>query len=338
MRNLTLRQLRTLQVVASRGRIVSAAKELALTPPAVTIQLRQAEEELGLELFDRLRDGLRPTTAGLAVIEAAGAIEDRLRQLAEEIDAIKGVRAGSLRLGVASTAKYFAPRMMAGFMKQHPNIQVQLLVGNRAEIIEKLRTHEVDIAVMGRAPRDLPATAVAFGDHPLVIIAPPDHPLAPVQDISKDRIAQENFLIREPGSGTRSALEIFLSDIPGRVEALGLEMDSNETIKQAVMAGLGIAFISAHTIEAEVQAKRLVILDVVGLPVRRQWFAVTRADRAMSPAMAAFKAFLLSNGARYLPVVGTLYPETAIRKTRPKGANADGKPASSRRRGGNNRS
>ena len=311
MRNLTLRQLRTLQLVASHGKIVSAANELGLTPPAVTIQLRQAEEELGLELFDRSRDGLRPTTAGLAVVEAVRAIEERLRQLSDEIDAIKGVRAGTLRLGVASTAKYFAPRMMAAFMKQHPNIQVLLQVGNRAEIIEKLRTHDVDIAVMGRAPQDLPATAVAFGDHPLVIVAAPDHPLADARDISKKRIAEENFLIREPGSGTRSALEAFFSDIPGRTEVLGLEMGSNETIKQAVMAGLGIAFISAHTIEAEVQARRLIILDVAGLPIRRQWFAVTRADRAMAPAMTAFKNFLLTSGARYLPLLDRLYPETA---------------------------
>ena len=114
----------------------------------------------------------------------------------------------------------------------------------------------------------------AFGDHPLVIIAPPDHPLARARDISKERIAEEHFLIREPGSGTRISLEIFLSDVPGRLDDLGVEMGSNETIKQAVMAGLGIAFISAHTIASEVEAGRLVILDVVGMPIRRQWFAV----------------------------------------------------------------
>lgn len=313
MRNLSLRQLRTVQVVARCGKIVSAAKELGLTSPAVTIQLRQAEEELGLALFDRLKEGLRPTAAGLAVIEAAAFIDDRLRQLGEEIDAIKGVRAGSLKLGVVSTAKYFAPRMMAAFMRQNPNVEVLLQVGNRSEIIEKLRTHEVDIALMGRAPQDMPVTAVPFGDHPLVIIAPPDHPLANVRDISKHQIARENFLIREHGSGTRISLEIFFSDVPGRVEALGLEMGSNETIKQAVMAGLGIAFISAHTIEAEVETGRLIILDVAGMPIRRQWFAVTRADRVLAPAMAAFKAFLLSNGAMHLPLVGKLYPATAIR-------------------------
>ena len=306
MQNLTLRQLRTLQAIAVQGKIVNAAKVLGLTAPAVTIQLRQAEEELGLQLFDRTAEGMRPTAAGLVVIDAAQALSERLRQMGDEIDAIKGVRAGSLRLGVVSTAKYFAPRLMAAFMKQHPNIEVVLLVGNRADTIARLKNHEVDIALMGRPPKDVPVNASAFGDHPLVIIAPPDHPLAQARKITKERIAKEQFLVREPGSGTRISLEVFFSTVPGRTDELGAEMASNETIKQAVMAGLGLAFISAHTIEAEVEAGRLIILDVAGLPIRRQWFAVTRADRAMAPAMMAFHEFLMRNGAAHLPLVGKL--------------------------------
>ena len=170
---------------------------------------------------------------------------------------------------------------------------MRLAVGNRAETIASLRNHDVDIALMGRPPKDVPVRASAFGDHPLVIIAPPDHPMAAARDISKERIAEEHFLIREPGSGTRISLEIFLADVPGRIDDLGIEMGSNETIKQAVMAGLGIAFISAHTIASEVEAGRLVILDVVGMPIRRQWFAVMRVDHAISPAMATFHDFLM---------------------------------------------
>ncbi|MFC6490524.1 LysR family transcriptional regulator [Nitratireductor sp. GCM10026969] len=316
MRNLTLRQLRTLQAIAEHGKIVKAAKVLGLTAPAVTIQLRQLEEELGLELFDRTATGMRPTAAGLVATDAAQAIEERLRLMVDAIDAIKGVRAGSLRLGVVSTAKYFAPRMMAAFMREHPDIEMHLLVGNRAETIENLKTHAVDVALMGRPPRGgVPVEAVPFGDHPLVIVGPPEHPLADAHDIPKGRIAGENFLIRERGSGTRISLEIFFSDIPGRVDNLGLEMDSNETIKQAVMAGLGIAFISAHTIEAEVEAGRLVVLDVAGLPIRRQWFAVRRSDRSISPTMAAFHDFLTRKGAAQLPLVGKLYPADAVSPT-----------------------
>lgn len=309
MNNLTLRQFRAIQAIVRHGKIVNAAKTLHLTAPAVTIQLRQVEEELGLTLFDRTPDGMRPTAAGLAVVDAAQAIEERLRLLQDEIDAIKGVRAGSLKLGVVSTAKYFAPSLMASFMKEHPDIDMRLVVGNRAETIASLRSHDVDIALMGRPPKDIPVRAMAFGDHPLVIVAPPDHSLTGVRDISKERIAQENFLIREPGSGTRISLEIFLGEIPGRLDDLGTEMGSNETIKQAVMAGLGIGFISAHTIASEVEAGRLVILDVVGMPIRRQWFGVMRTDRTISPAMATFHEFLMRKGAIHLPLFGKLYPD-----------------------------
>jgi LysR family transcriptional regulator, low CO2-responsive transcriptional regulator len=307
MRNLSLRQLRTVLAIQANGKIVNAAGALGLTPPAVTIQLRQLENELGLALFDRTQEGLRPTAAGLAVIDAAQALDERLRLLADELEAIKGVRRGSLRLGVVSTAKYFAPRLMAAFIKDHPDLAMRLTVGNRAETLARLKAHDIDVALMGRPPKDVPVRAAAFGDHPLVIIAPPGHPLAAARDISKERIAQESFLIREPGSGTRISLEIFLGELPGRLDDLGLEMDSNETIKQAVMAGLGIAFISAHTIASEVEAGRLVILDVVGMPIRRQWFAVMRADRAVSPAMATFNDFLMRRGAMHLPMVGRLY-------------------------------
>jgi len=312
MRNISLRQLRTVRAIAERGKIINASKELRLTAPAVTIQLRQLEEEIGLALFDRTSDGMRPTAAGLVVLDAAQAIEERLRQLSDEIDAIKGVRAGSLRLGVVSTAKYFAPRLMAAFMKDYPDIEMLLHVGNRAETIDRLKAHDVDMALMGRPPKDVPVHATSFGDHPLVVIASPDHPLATELSIPKERIAREHFLIRESGSGTRISLEIFFSDLPGRVDDLGLEMGSNETIKQAVMAGLGIAFISAHTIEAEVSSGRLVVLDVVGLPIRRQWFAVRRADRTVSPAMTAFHDFLMRKGAAYLPLLGKLYPEESV--------------------------
>lgn len=308
MKNLTLRQFRTIQEIQRLGKIVSAANSLGLTPPAVTIQLRQAEEVVGLALFDRTGEGMRPTAAGLAVVDAAQAIEERLRVLEDQIDAIKGVRGGSLRLGVVSTAKYFAPRLMAAFMRQHREIDMRLTIGNRADIVASLRTHEVDVVLMGRPAKEIPLRAAAFGDHPLVIVAAPDHPLVGMRDITKERIAEESFLVREPGSGTRISLEIFLSEIPGRIDDLGVEMGSNETIKQAVMAGLGIAFISAHTIALEVEAGRLVILDVHGMPIRRQWFSVMRADRAVSPAMAAFNDFLMREGAAHLPLVGKLYP------------------------------
>lgn len=285
---------------------------LRLTGPAVTLQLQQLEAELGVMLFDRLSSGLRPTSAGKAVIEAAEAIEERLRILTDEIDAIAHGRRGSLRLGVVSTAKYFAPRLMAAFLKKHPGIRLDLTVGNREETVAALANHRLDFALMGRPPRDLPVEAQVFGDHPLVIVAPSDHPLAKRRDISKEEVAKEHFLIREAGSGTRMSLEIFFSSIPGKLEALGSEMASNETIKQAVMAGMGIAFISSHTVEMELELGRLVILDVEGMPIRREWHSVWRNDRVFTPAMQVFNRFLKNEGARHLPLIAKPYPYSGL--------------------------
>jgi DNA-binding transcriptional LysR family regulator len=303
MNEFTLRQLRTLASVHRNGRIIGASKELGLTQPALSLQIKEAETIAGTPLFERTAEGMRPTAAGRAVIQAALAIEERLRVLNDEVRAIGGGRRGQLRLGVVSTAKYFAPSIMAAFKHEHPDIEMTLRVGNRAEMIASLRDHMVDVALMGRPPREVAVRAVIFGDHSFVIIAPPDHPLAGLRAVSKERLAQENFLVREPGSGTRMALDIYLSELPGRADAPGIEMGSNETIKQAVMAGLGIALISAHTIALEVEQKRLAVLDVEGMPIRRQWFSISRAERSLTPVMKSFEDFLQLRGAAFLPRV-----------------------------------
>ncbi|MFZ2103143.1 MAG: LysR family transcriptional regulator [Oricola sp.] len=312
MLNVTLRQLRSLLAIEQTGKISLAANGLGLTGPAITSQLKQLEEEVGLSLFDRTPDGMRPTAAGNAVLEAAHAVEERLRALQEEMTAMRGGKHGTLKLGAVSTAKYFTPRMIAAFQKDNPLIDIELFIGNRAETIDALRHQRIDVALMGRPPRDMEVEAALFGDHPLVIVAPPEHRLATKRDISKEVIAAEKFLVREAGSGTRTSLEIFFADVPAKLDNLGVEMGSNETIKQAVMAGLGIAFISAHTIEQELKLGRLVILDVEGLPIRRQWFSVWRADRSPSPVMRIFQTFLIREGAKYLPIIPTTYPAEMI--------------------------
>lgn len=310
MQNLTLRQLRSLIAIHHTGKIASAAGQLGLTGPAVTLQLKQMEEELGTELFDRTQEGMKLTQTGQSVFEAANRITSQLRRLDEELTAIKSGQFGSLRLNVVSTAKYFAPRLIAEFKRTHPEIRIDLAIGNREQTLESLSSHSTDIALMGRPPRNIPVRSMVFGDHPLVIIAPPDHKLAKARDITKEAIAAENFIIRESGSGTRMALEMFFADVPTKLDDLGMAMDSNETIKQAVMAGLGIAFISAHTIETELELKRLVILDVQGMPIRRQWFAVSHSRRSISPVMEAFENFLFKQGPRFLPVIAKTYPAT----------------------------
>lgn len=308
MRNLTLRQLRSIQAIDHHGTIAAASRQLGLTAPAVTLQVKQLEDDCGLALFDRTREGMRLTVAGAAVLEAANAIETTLRALSDEILAIKGVRSGTIRLGVVSTAKYFAPRLIAAFRREYPAIEIKLTVGNRLEIIRDLKSYQLDIALMGRPPIEFPVEAMVFGDHPLVMIAPPEHLLAKARDIDRARLLKETIIIREPGSGTRASLEGFFAGHPGELDEVSVEMGSNETIKQAVMAGLGIAFISAHTIAFEVEMGRLVILDVEHLPIRRQWHAVGRKERMPAPAEIAFKEFLVKRGAVHLPLLGKLYP------------------------------
>lgn len=313
MRNLTLRQLRSIQAISRHGTIAAAARQVGLTAPAVTLQVKQIEDDCGLALFDRTSDGMRLTVAGEAVLSAANAIDTTLRGLSEQIDSIKGVRSGTINLGVVSTAKYFAPRLIAAFRDAYPEIVVKLRVGNRHAITAELKDYKLDIALMGRPPMEFPVTSTFFGDHPLVIVADPAHPLARERDIHRERLLLETIIIREPGSGTRAALEgFFISDLD-RLAAASVEMGSNETIKQAVMAGLGIAFISAHTIAFEVEMGRLAVLDVADMPIRRKWYAVCRQERIAAPAERAFKAFLVERGAKHLPLLGALYPEGAVR-------------------------
>ena len=303
MRNLTLRQLRAVLAVNRLGKINLAASEIGLTAPAVTLQIQQAEAQAGIALFDRTSDGLRPTDAGLVVVEAALAIEERFGQLADELAAVAGGRRGTLRLGAVSTAKYFAPSLVAAFMTEAPDVDFSLSIGNRAATIEAIENRQVDIALMGRPPRNVQVQPTLIGEHPLVIIARPDHSLAGTRRIGKSRIAEEKLLVREQGSGTRMSLELFIGDMPDRHDNLGMEFGSNESIKQAVMAGLGVGFISAHTIALEVELGRLVILDVVDTPVRRQWFAVSRTDRTPSPTMIAFRDFIIRRGREFLPAI-----------------------------------
>lgn len=284
--------------------------ELGLTAPAVTLQLRQAEEEVNARLFDRTRSGLVPTEVGLAIIGGAEDVLERLRMLEDEARAMVSGRTGRVRLGAVSTAKYFAPSMIAAFARSNPGVEVEFLVGNRTETIDRIRHNELDLVIMGRPPRNRPLEAAVIGDHPFVIVAPPDHRLAGQKTIRKEQLVDETFLLRERGSGTRSWLDLYFADIPDKRENLGVDMGSNESIKQAVMAGLGIALLSAHTVAAEVGEGWLCVLDVEGLPIMRQWYCVTPARRTLGKASIALRDFITGEGAAYLPRLGM--PEAAM--------------------------
>lgn len=297
LRDITLRQLRTFRTVAARGNLSAAARELHLTQPAVSNQLRELEDACGLPLYERMGRGITLTAAGRELAGAAGIVMETLRGTQESIDSLRGLQTGLLRLAVVSTAKYFAPAILSRFGADYPGINMQLLVGNRQEIIERLADNDCDLAIMGTPPSEIATRAFDFAPHPQVIIAAPDHPLAGERNIGLHRLSQESFVVREPGSGTRSAMEKFFArhDFSCRV---AMEASSNETIKQAVIAGMGLSFISRHTVALELAAGRLVLLDIEGLPVVRSWYALHREGKRLSPTATAFYSYLRDNGAR----------------------------------------
>ena len=307
MLNLTIRQMRTLVAISRHGKISHAANALGLTSPAVTLQLQQVEAEVGAQLFIREKTGVILTETGSTVLERAHEILSTLDALEQDLARLKGMGAGTIRLGVVSTGKYFAPRAIAAFSTRFPDIEIKLFAANRTEIIRRLRNHEIDLALMGRPPRDFPVKSAVIGDHPHLFIADPGHPLANRLDIDPRELASFRFITREQGSGTRSLFELFMAEVRGGMKHVPAEMDSNETIKQAVAAGLGIAFISGHTIEQELAGGKLRILDVTGTPIKRHWFLVRSANRLATPAIDAFQQFMATNGMALLPVIGKTY-------------------------------
>jgi DNA-binding transcriptional LysR family regulator len=263
------------------------------------MQMRELEQEVGLPLVEHMGRRVDITPAGQAVAECARAVLQRLREAGEELAALKGSRGGELSIAVVSTAKYHVPRLLVEFRRENPEVRVKLSVSNREAVVRDLAENAVDLAVMGRPPRGLDTVAVAFASHPIAIIAAPDHPLARKRRMPLARLAQETFLIRERGSGTRSSMERVFAEHGFRPRET-VEISSNETIKQAVMAGMGVSFLSLHTVGLEVATGRIAVLDVIGTPVMREWYVIHREKKRLSPAASAFKSFLLGHGAELI--------------------------------------
>lgn len=301
MVNITFKQLEAVHEVARSGTVVKAADVLHVTPAALTSRIKLLEDDLGLALFDRTGNRLRPTDAGREAVAAATRIDRVILDLADTLNAMKGLHAGCVRFGAVSTAKYFAAELIAAFLRDHEGIELKLTIGNRSETIEALRNYDIDIGVMGRPPGDFAVESEPFGPHPLVIIAAAGHPLTRRKVVTKAELANQRFLVRETGSGTRNVFEYFFAGVGARQPKDMIEVGSNETIKQAVMAGLGLSLISAHTIASELAAKRLVVVNVEGLPIIRQWFVVRRSNRELPPAGRALWGFISSKGRSFLP-------------------------------------
>lgn len=292
MRRLTLRQFRVFEAVARNLSFSRAAEELHLSQPAVSMQVKGIELILGLPLTEQIGRKIYLTDAGREVLHASQAITARLDDLQHNLAQLRSIDSGRLNLAATSTVNAVATDILARFRGKHPGVSIHLDVSNRAAALDQLVGNRIDLAIMGQVPDGLGLLATRFMDNPLVVIAPPDHPLARKKKISVRDLASESFLVREAGSGTRAAMERFFAARGLEIKS-SMEMSSNEAIKQAVQARLGLGILSLQTLEMELALKRLAVLKVEGFPIMRHWYVVHRADKRLSPVAQAFKEFVL---------------------------------------------
>jgi DNA-binding transcriptional LysR family regulator len=290
---ISLRQLQVFESVARHLSHSRAAAELYLSQPAVSMQIKQAENAVGLPLFEQIGKKIFLTEAGREMLHYSRSILQLVNEMESVFDEMKGLERGHLNISVVSTANYFMPQLLAKFIQAHPNIQVSLSVANRDAVIRQLAENIADLAIMGQPPEGTDMRADAFMQNPLVVIAAPTHPLAKSSKIQPNQLAKETFLLRERGSGTRGVVERFFAghhlSLPTH-----MEMDTNEAIKQSVQASMGIGIISRHGIEMELETKRLLVLDVDHFPIVRHWYIVHRKDKRSSTAALEFERFLLA--------------------------------------------
>jgi DNA-binding transcriptional LysR family regulator len=299
MRRLSFRQLRALIEVARQGSFARAAAALHVTQPAVSMQVRDLEDAVGIPLFERAGKAVRLTTAGEYFLVYARRIFATLKEAEDALARLRGLKGGRVVIGMVSTAEHFLPRLLARFRAEHPGIEIRLAVGNREQLARWLVDNEVDLAVMGRAPQALGARAEPFAAHPLAVVASPSHRLARQRRLAPAALRDEAFIVREAGSGTRAAMEEFFAE-HGVAPPVIMEMSGNETIKQAVQADMGLAFLSLHTVAQELKRKELKVLDVHGLPLMRRWHIVSLQSRTLAPAVEAFRYFVLEEGEKLL--------------------------------------
>lgn len=296
MKNATLRQLKVFECVARHLSFTRAAEELHLTQPAVSTQVKELEGHAGVRLFEQLGRKIYLTQAGEEMLYQSRAIIRQFREAEEAMQQLKGVSGGTLNVAVISAGDYFFPRLLAEFTRRHAGVVLNLTVHNRAELLHQLADNLTDLAIMVRPPTDMDTVNETFAPHPYVIVAPPGHPLAARKAIPMSMLAREPFIVREQDSDTWHSMQQGFGKWLPKLN-LVMKSKSNETIKQAVMAGMGIAFLSAHTLTLERQVGILMVLDVKGFPLMQSWYVVHRAKKRLPPVAAALKRFLIDEGA-----------------------------------------
>ena len=294
--HITMRQLQVFEAVARHLSFTRAAEELHLTQPAVSMQVKQLENMVDLALFEQLGKKVHLTDAGRTILKHSRTMMAQLNEIERDINCLRGIDGGQLKICIASTVNYFATRLLSRFCERYKTVKISLDVVNREELIKRLDANEPDLVLMGQPPEEVDVVAQPFKDNPLIVIASPHHPLAGKAKIPITTMAEETFVLREPGSGTRSAMKRKF-DEHGVEPVPGIQLSSNETIKQSVEAGLGLAVVSAHTVELELAAGRLVELDVEHFPIMRKWYVAHRTGKKLSTTAQVFLDFVLEQGA-----------------------------------------
>jgi DNA-binding transcriptional LysR family regulator len=301
MRPYTLKQLNTFIEVAKEKSVSKAADKLHVTQPAISMQIKQLEDVFGLALIEPSGRNIQLTPAGedfyINAMQAVSQLKDLESVILGHID----LGRGSVTLGIVSTTKYFVPMLLVEFRKSFPGIQFTLKIDNRENIIAMLTRNEVDMVIMGRMPDNLELESIPFVTNPMAIVATPRHPLSRKKNIDLTSLANETFIIREKGSGTRQAMERIFQG-KGVTLNSNMEMPSNETIKQAVMAGMSLGFLSLRTVRHEIAGGHIAVLDIAGLPLIGHWYLTHQANKKLSPAAKGFKEFILSQGKALIEV------------------------------------
>lgn len=295
MRPYTFKQVQTFMEVARQRSVSKAAEKLFVTQPAVSMQLRQLEDAFGLALVEPQGRNIQLTAAGEAFLTYATSAMSQFKDLEALMAEHVGLKKGRIDLAVVSTAKYFIPMLLVRFGRLYEGIDVNLSIDNRDNVLGLLARNEADLVVMGRTPSHLDCEACAFATNPLGIVAPPEHPLARRKALPFNALADYRFVVREEGSGTRAAMQRLFDDNQTPLSVV-MAMPSNETIKQAVMAGMGLSFLSLRTVRHELASGHLALLDIKGLPQMNNWFVTHLRSKKLSPAAQAFKAFLVEQG------------------------------------------
>ncbi|GHO43231.1 LysR family transcriptional regulator [Ktedonospora formicarum] len=310
MRNINLHQLATFQVVAKHSSYVRAAEELHFSQPAVSAQIRQLEESLGVKLFDKIGRRTHLTRAGEELYLYSQKIFLLIDEALDTMEALRSPHYGRLSVGADTTVgTYVIPKYLGKFRQIYPEVEIALEVFNHNYLVDALVNNRIDMGIMGRVPKDVPLFVAPFVANELVIVAPPTHRLVNCERVPLTDLAREHFLMREIGSGTRAALEEVFHEA-GLPLLVSMQVGNNSAIKQGVQAGLGIALISRVALDMELETNRLALLDVEGFPVMRQWRLLHLKEKNLSATARAFKLFLLQHA-------NVPYNEVPLLKTRP---------------------